>query len=201
MRAAHAVRLRRAVVSDAAAMAAVMVAAWRHGYRGIVADEVIEAQTVERWEPVLAAALGPGAGADAGAVVAVDDVERVIGFAGFNPDPDDPAAGHLASLYVDPAAAGAGIGGRLVQRALAELANAGRPAVTLWVFRDNARARALYERCGFRTDGTELVDLRWRVPQVRYRFEPPEPPEPLRRAQPRDVNNSRPSPDCRRVST
>lgn len=175
---ATAVRLRRAVADDAAAMAAVMVAAWHHGYPGIVADEVIEAQTVERWEPVLAAAVAPGAVPDTGAVVAVDDADHVVGFAGFGPDPDDRRAGHLASLYVDPAAAGAGIGRRLIERTLAELATAGRRTVTLWVFRDNTRARDLYERCGFRPDGTELVDLRWRVPQVRYRLTPATAVEP-----------------------
>jgi ribosomal protein S18 acetylase RimI-like enzyme len=153
-------------------MAAVMVAAWHDGYPGIVADDVIAGQTVQRWEPVLAAATDPGAGRDAGAVVALDEADRVIGFAGFGPDPDDRTVGHLASLYVDPAAAGAGVGRRLVQRTLAELASAGRRTVTLWVFRDNTRARALYERCGFRADGAELVDLRWGVPQVRYRLAP-----------------------------
>jgi ribosomal protein S18 acetylase RimI-like enzyme len=190
---ATAVRLRRAVPDDAAEMAAVMVAAWHHAYPGIVADDVIAAQTVQRWEPVLAAAVAPGAAPDTGAVVAVDGADHVVAFAGFRPDPDDRRLGHLASLYVDPAAAGRGIGRRLVERTLAELASTGRRTVTLWVFRDNARARELYERCGFRADGTELVDLRWRVPQVRYRFTPlaPAPPteprtpaEPAGRAEP-----------------
>jgi ribosomal protein S18 acetylase RimI-like enzyme len=169
MSASTAIRLRRANAHDAAAMATVMVAAWRHGYPGIVADDVIEAQTVQRWQPLLAAAVDPGPSGDAGAVVAVDDRDRVVGFAGFRSDPDDPSVGHLSSLYVDPDAAGAGIGRQLVARALAELAGGGRETVTLWVFRDNTRARALYERCGFAPDGAEIVDLRWGVPQVRYR--------------------------------
>jgi GNAT superfamily N-acetyltransferase len=172
MSAATAIRLRRAVAGDAAAMAAVMVAAWHDGYPGIVADDVIEAQTVQRWEPVLAEVAGADADPGAGAVVAVDDGERVVGFAGFTPAPDEPSVGQLASLYVDPAAAGAGIGRRLVERTIAELASAGRWTVTLWVFRDNARARTLYARCGFRADGAEIIDLRWGVPQVRYRLGP-----------------------------
>jgi ribosomal protein S18 acetylase RimI-like enzyme len=169
---ATATSIRRATPGDAAAMAAVMVAAWRQAYPGIVADDVIEAQTVQRWQPVLAAAADPDDNRDGGAVVAVDGAGRVIGFAGFTTDPDDRSAGHLASLYVDPAAAGHGVGRQLVQRTLAELASGGRRTVTLWVFRDNARARALYERCGFVADGAEIVDLRWGVPQVRYRLTP-----------------------------
>jgi ribosomal protein S18 acetylase RimI-like enzyme len=162
-------QLRPGRPSDGAAMAAVLVAAWRGGYRGIVPDDVIEAQTVARWEPVLAAAVRDS---QTQTVVAVDGGGEVVGFAGFGADPDDPdpGAGYLASLYVDPAASGAGAGRRLVERTLSELADAGRTRVGLWVFRDNARARALYERCGFVAHGAELVDQRWRVPQVHYRL-------------------------------
>ena len=170
------VSLRAAGPRDASAMAAVMVAAWRHGYPGIVPEDVIEAQTVARWEPVLATAARP----DAGAVVAVDAGGRLLGFARFGPDPDDarPGRGYLSSLYVDPEAAGDGIGRRLLERALRELAQAGFQTVSLWVFRDNARGRALYERGGFRADGAELIDERWGAPQVRLRRELPAPPRP-----------------------
>jgi ribosomal protein S18 acetylase RimI-like enzyme len=169
-----ALHLRAGRDTDGAAMATVLVAAWRHGYRGIVPDDVIEAQTVAGWEPVLtAAARDP----ETRTVVAVDAAGRVVGFAGFGSDPDDPdpRAGYLSSLYVDPTVAGASVGRRLVAQTLTELAEAGRTTVTLWVFRDNARARALYERCGFVADGAELVDQRWRVPQVRYRLTLPRP--------------------------
>jgi ribosomal protein S18 acetylase RimI-like enzyme len=169
-----ALQLRPCRDSDGAAMAAVLVAAWRGGYRGIVPDDVIEAQTVARWEPVLtAAARDP----ETQTVVAVNGSGEVVGFAGFGSDPDEPdrRAGYLSSLYVDPAAAGAGVGRRLVTRTLSELAAAGRTTVSLWVFRDNARARTLYEGCGFVADGAELVDQRWQVPQVHYRLTLPGP--------------------------
>jgi ribosomal protein S18 acetylase RimI-like enzyme len=157
-------RLRPGRRADAPAMAAVLVAAWRHGYRGIVGDDVIEAVLAD-------AARGP----EPRTVVAVDGAGVVVGFAGFGADPDDPdpRAGYLASLYVDPAASGLGVGQRLVARTLSELADTGRTTVSLWVFRDNTRARTLYERCGFVADGAELVDQRWRVSQVHYRWTPP----------------------------
>lgn len=161
-------RLRPGRGTDGAAMAGVLIAAWRGGYRGIVPDDVIEAQTVARWGPALTAAVRDR---ETRTVVAVDGAGAVVGFAGFGADPDDPGprAGLLSSLYVDPVASGAGVGGRLLARTLSELADAGCTTVRLWVFRDNARARALYERCGFVADGAELVDPRWRAPQVRYR--------------------------------
>ncbi len=148
-------------------MAAVMVAAWRDGYRGVVPDEVIDGLDAGGWTAALTAPTAPGVTT----AVAATDTGAVVGFAQFGPDPDDdaPSAGYLASLYVDPSAAGAGVGRRLLACALAGLAADGRHDVSLWVFRDNARARALYERCGFVCDGAELTDVRWRVPQVRYR--------------------------------
>ena len=151
-------------------MAAVMVAAWRNDYRGVVPDDVIDGLDAGRWTDALTAPQVPGVIT----AVAVSDSGAVVGFARFGPDPDDdaPTAGYLASLYVDPSAAGEGVGRRLVECALAGLAADGRHDVSLWVFRDNARARALYERCGFACDGAELTDERWRVPQVRYRRRP-----------------------------
>ena len=164
------IRLRPGRPQDGPAMATVMVAAWRGGYRGVVPDEVIDGLDTGGWTDALAAPTAPGVTT----AVAVTDTGAVVGFARFGPDPDDdaPSAGHLASLYVDPSAAGAGVGRRLVECALAGLAADGRHEVSLWVFRDNARARALYERCGFVCDGVELTDARWRTPQVRYRRHP-----------------------------
>jgi ribosomal protein S18 acetylase RimI-like enzyme len=137
---------RPATAADRPAMAAVFVAAWRGGYRGIVPDDVIDAWTVER-------ALQELDGSDDIDIV----TDEVDGFVRFRP-------GYIASLYVDPAAGGRGIGTALLRHALADIGS--RP-VTLWVFEANVRARALYERNGFRPDGARIVDPRWRVPQIR----------------------------------
>lgn len=138
--------LRLANAADRPAMAAVFVAAWRGGYRGIVPDDVIDAWTVER-------ALAELDGGDDTDIV----TDGVDGFVRFRP-------GYIASLYVDPAVGGRGIGTALLRHALADI---GRRPVTLWVFEANARARGLYERNGFRPDGARTVDPRWRTPQVR----------------------------------
>lgn len=130
-------------------MAAVFVAAWRGGYRGIVPDDVIDAWTVER-------ALDELGGSDDTDIV-TEGHEGVDGFVRFRP-------GYIASLYVHPAASGRGIGTALLRHALAGI---GREPVTLWVFEANVRALRLYERNGFRPDGTRTVDPRWRTPQIR----------------------------------
>jgi ribosomal protein S18 acetylase RimI-like enzyme len=162
------IALRDAAVGDAPGMARAMVDAWRGGYRGVLDDAVIDAQQVDQWAQALAAPTAPGTHT----AVAVDAAGTVVGFARCGPDPDDPsaAAGYIASVYVAPMAAGAGVGRRLIEYCVDALTADGRGEITLWVFRDNVRARALYERCGFRADGAEVTDPRWGAPQVRYRI-------------------------------
>jgi ribosomal protein S18 acetylase RimI-like enzyme len=126
----------------------VFVAAWKGSYRGIVPDDVIDGWTVER-------ALKELGGSDALDIDIVTD--EVDGFVRFRP-------GYIASLYVHPAAGGRGTGTALLRHALADIG--GQP-VTVWVFEANTRARNLYERNGFRPDGTRRVDARWRTPQIR----------------------------------
>jgi ribosomal protein S18 acetylase RimI-like enzyme len=67
--------------------------------------------------------------------------------------PDFPGAWHLVALWVRPAARGLGIGRLLVQTVIDQAAAAGAPSVLLWVFDSNGRAKALYERMGFRATG------------------------------------------------
>ena len=73
-------------------------------------------------------------------------------------------------LYTHPAYLGMGAGTRLVEAAKAS----GVPALELWCFQANTRARRFYEACGFRpirfTDGDENKE---KMPDVRYRWERP----------------------------
>jgi L-alanine-DL-glutamate epimerase-like enolase superfamily enzyme/GNAT superfamily N-acetyltransferase len=151
-------------------MARVFVAAWHAGYQGVVPVDVLEGLDVGTTAEWMARLLEDGA---ASTVVVTLDGE-VAGWTRFGPDRERPGPdkGYLASLYVHPSAAGRGLGRVLLQHALTQLHRAGRPDVRLEVFEGNARARALYERAGFRLDGTRAVDPRWRTPQVGYRRHP-----------------------------
>jgi ribosomal protein S18 acetylase RimI-like enzyme len=161
--------IRVATHADVRAMAEVFIAAWRDGYRGVVPDGVIDALDVDG----VIAMLSPGFDDDDRTTVVATmpangapRAESIIGFARFGADREVADGGYLASLYVDPAAAGRGVGQALLRYALDALA--GRD-VTLWVFAANERARRLYERAGFAPDAAEIVDPRWRTPQIRLR--------------------------------
>jgi len=64
--------------------------------------------------------------------------------------PDLAGAWQLVAMWVSPAARRAGVGGQLVEAVLERAGAAGAPSVVLWVFAANARARAFYQRLGFR---------------------------------------------------
>jgi ribosomal protein S18 acetylase RimI-like enzyme len=85
----------------------------------------------------------------------------------FGADPDDARRGHLFSLYVDPAASGAGVGRELLGHATAELAASGHETATLWVFAANERAIRLYRSAGWTPDGAERVEPQWGAPERR----------------------------------
>jgi ribosomal protein S18 acetylase RimI-like enzyme len=60
---------------------------------------------------------------------------------------------HVISMWVSPAARGTGVAGRLMDTVVGHLRAQGVPQVSLWVTDGNDRARAFYEKHGFRATG------------------------------------------------
>jgi RimJ/RimL family protein N-acetyltransferase len=78
--------------------------------------------------------------------------------------------GELMSIYADPVVWGHGAGHAVHRAALAALAGFRFRHAVLWVFEENARARAFYQRQGWRYDGVrkELEIGDDRPLEVRY---------------------------------
>jgi GNAT superfamily N-acetyltransferase len=76
--------------------------------------------------------------------------QTVVGTVGVIPDPEEGSRAQIVRLYVDPGHWGRGIGRRLHDQALAHLRRAGYRVADLWVLEANGRARAMYERWGWR---------------------------------------------------
>ena len=64
-------------------------------------------------------------------------------------------AGEVFAIYILSQYYGKGIGYRLMQTALSELADHSKIAV--WVLKENTKAIRFYERCGYRFDGREQI--------------------------------------------
>ncbi|MFG3344515.1 GNAT family N-acetyltransferase [Streptomyces sp. NPDC048018] len=183
--------LRRALPADAAALAAVHVRSWQAAYRGLVPDTCLDgldvAERARVWRERLTA---PGAPV---VTVVEDEAGAVTAFSSFRawPADDEPAGGageaegegegghlvasvtaELSTLYAVPEAWGRGVGRALLAATVDAMREAGFREAGLWVFEENARARAFYERAGWHPDGATatddtggrlLTELRYRV--------------------------------------
>ena len=95
-------------------------------------------------------------------VIIAKDGDSVIGFVGFGKYRNDELenaglenAGEVFAIYILSQYYGKGIGYRLMQTALSELADHSKIAV--WVLKENTKAIRFYERCGYRFDGREQI--------------------------------------------
>jgi RimJ/RimL family protein N-acetyltransferase len=166
------VTVRPATIDDAPGIAGVHARSWQVAYRGLVADAYLSGLSdevwVERWRTIFTE---PAEGARTLVSLAEG---AVTGFARIGPvrDPDPPGRDwdEVYAIYLDPARWGTGAGSALMTAMLDTVADH-VPGVSLWVFRDNVRARAFYERHGFEPDGLaqEITIDGQDLPEVRYR--------------------------------
>ncbi len=129
------IRLTAPLPSDAEAMTALFLGARRDAMPYL--PELHDVDDVLRW-------MGAVIIGETHAIVAVSAEGPLVGFAALRP-------GHLDHLYVAPAAQGRGVGAALLDAAR----RASPQGLRLCVFQRNAKARAFYERRGFR-----LIELR-----------------------------------------
>jgi GNAT superfamily N-acetyltransferase len=165
--------VRPAQVTDAAAIAAAHVATWQRAYRGLLPGEYLDGLDPARWAIGWNRVLADDAPGHV-TLVAEDHDGQVVGFADAATSRDDEAApgtGEVTAIYVLPGHWDTGAGRALMAAAEAALREAGHGAATLWVLRDNDRARRFYERVGWSPDGTEKTDelAGVSVVEVRYR--------------------------------
>ncbi len=145
------------------------VRSWRSGYRGIVADAVLEALSVAEYERNWVEWL---AGDETTTLVATAD-DAVAGFATSAIPSRDADAGadtaELVGLYVDPAHWRGGLGRALLQEAMARSRAHGCREMTVWMLERNATAIAFYGSFGFSGDGARKRHARSRQPAIRMR--------------------------------
>ena len=179
-------------MADAAQIAEVQRESWFGAYTGIIADETIDRFTAfddgarvrqsfrtRPWQRMIVAVPDGEDGEDGG------EGSGIVGYAAFGPETDvlgapwphplstdgeERRVAELYALYVRPAWWSTGTGCALMDRVLARSVAAGYSSVTLWVLRDNRRARRFYKRAGFAPDGaTNVLTGLGDVLELRYR--------------------------------
>jgi L-amino acid N-acyltransferase YncA len=139
--------IRLATIADISAVAAIKVESWRHAYRGLVPDAVLDAMTPQE---VRAQWLGMNPDAFDSSVLVAERDGQIAGYAMFGPVHDAAPGyeGQLYAIYLRPAAMRGGIGSALFRAAAARLRAQGHANFILWVFEANAVARRFYEQHG-----------------------------------------------------
>ena len=167
--------VRQARRTDARAIAEVSVASRRWSYREVLPEADLDALSVEQVTADFTeelAELPPGS-----AVYVAELARRIVGYAYVLPSPDDNApagTSELGSLYVTEDAAGTGVAHALMDAAIEQAHAVGQGVLTLWVRRENGRARRFYEKQGMRPDGAERSRphdvLPTEMHEIRYRM-------------------------------
>lgn len=167
------VTVRPAELEDAASIAVVHVRTWQDAYRGLMPQDYLDNQSVERrrevWQRILTETDWPRTGA-----FVAENGDGVIGFAHVGPARDADASedvGEVDSIYVLASAWGTGAGRALMTAAVSTLRDARFREATLWVLDTNVRARRFYETAGWAVDGIERTEELGGFPvrEVRYR--------------------------------
>lgn len=131
---------------DASRIAALQADSWRRNYRGAYADTYLDADLLSERSTVWSARLASPAGT---ATIIAERGGRLAGFVHVVFDADPRWGSLIDNLHVDHTQHRAGIGTELIAcAARAVLANAGPPALHLWVLQQNTRAQAFYLACG-----------------------------------------------------
>jgi GNAT superfamily N-acetyltransferase len=165
------VSIRAATPADARGIAGVHVAAWKIGYRDLLPQVVLDAQSIDEREETWHGFLTDDAN-DVRTIVAEDsgDITGFISIIGVARDDDArPGTAEIPALYVHPMRWRNEIGMSLMLVALSALRASEAIDVTLWVIEDNERARAFYARCGFKDDGA-VKQNQFGVREVRLRL-------------------------------
>jgi GNAT superfamily N-acetyltransferase len=190
-----AIDVRHADPGDADVLADVHVASWRVAYRGVIPDAVLDSPALDDarragWRRQLVDRGGfPPAGWDDDNEIFAGALDgRVVGFGhvgrewdgeaasssdDHRSDPDGPGGaaaatptGELYGFYVHPDAWGTGLADALIERCHDALRRR-FDAASLWVLRDNPRARRFYERHGWICgEGAALEEALWPGPQM-----------------------------------
>lgn len=148
---------------DLQAVNRVNVLAWRAAYDGILPDSVLEDRSVGISSREAAGRFERIQDATGCFLVAVDDTDQIRGYVWLRWGEDtkdfvdDEEAG-LKEIYVEPDYWGAGVGTRLLERALAELP-AAIEAVRLEMLSGNDVAEGFYESHGFERVDSSTFEL------------------------------------------
>ncbi len=169
--------IRSATRADADGITDVQVASWRAGYAHVFPQSVLYDDDFDssrrtfwhlwRFAPGhrVAVAVEPG-----------NEHARVVGFSSYGPERERARGftgrGEVWAFYLHPDVWGTGLAPSMMEYTETRLQAEGFDSAVLWVLDDNPRARAFYEKFGWKVSGISAdfdAYCEVRVPEVEYR--------------------------------
>ena len=164
-------KIRKADIEDAEAIAAVHVETWQNAYLGLIPDSYLQSLSIDQRAITWRENLQNQHSTSHTLVAEMEN--QIVGFIGVGANRDADAAANIAevfSIYVDPESQGFGIGSRLLNQALDFLKSNGFIGVVLWVLAENVSSRFWYESRGWRADGKVKSEHRGDFDLIEVRY-------------------------------
>jgi len=139
-------KIREANKDDIKDIARVYVDGWKTTYQGLVPDDYLEKLSYEEAEQKWLHFLHNEN--EAFIYIAINDAEKVIGFAAGKNNDDENFAGELYSLYLLKESRGLGAGRQLVSAIAKQFKEKGIESMMVWVMEQNKSGLGFYERMG-----------------------------------------------------
>ncbi|HQQ68345.1 MAG TPA: GNAT family N-acetyltransferase [Candidatus Cloacimonadota bacterium] len=168
-------RIEKAVMADAAGIAAVNMQSWRETYPGIMPDSILDNLKLEsfvpHWDKVISAE---------GCLLVVRMGDKVIGFAaGGENHPSDSCETNaanaceceLGAMYLLADYHGKGIGKALFNSFTAEMRASGYSSMVLWVARGNPASGFYLSMGGKEIDAKVTTVCGVGIPVIAFRYE------------------------------
>ncbi|HBN82221.1 MAG TPA: GNAT family N-acetyltransferase [Clostridiales bacterium] len=163
--------IRQAQVDDVQVLGEIHALTWKHAYKGIVPDSVLDQTTAEKRQLYFKKALTEKWEED----YLIFYREQPAGLICIGKCRDQDMSsdvGEIWGIYILPAFQGKGVGTYSIKWALEELKSRGYTKVTLWVLEENLHARRFYEYKGFQYKGMfKEIQLGKTLIELRYEKE------------------------------
>ncbi|SEN76529.1 Ribosomal protein S18 acetylase RimI [Sphingomonas gellani] len=147
------VNYRPATARDASLLGALHVTSWHETYSGLLPQDMLDGLSAESRTAMWATVLDAPTNSNGTRVYVAEGAAGIVGFGACGGQRDDVMresgfTGEIGAIYILRSQQGAGVGRALMSLIARDLVERPIPSASLWVLRENVRARGFYDGLG-----------------------------------------------------